>query len=372
MILLDRMLLRSFFKAWLVCFFSLVSLYLVIDLFNKLDEFFDAAKATEAPLWQVIASYYTYQLVLIFDRLCGVIVLLAAMFTITWLQRNNELLPLLSAGVPTRRVLRPIAVGTLIMVALNWANREFLIPQVAEELQNPASDPRGEGVLVVNGAYEPNFILITGAQAVRQSLLVRNFTCTVPERVAGALTTIRAQEARYVPRQEGVPLSGGWLLTEAETSPPLSLTSHQWRDNVLEVLDPGKYFLRTERVDFDMVTRTRSWYTYASVWDIVGEMERTEGGRLAPLAVQIHLRLTLPILTFIMVLMGLAIILRDQCRNVFLNAGMCLIMAAAFYASCYLAKYLGEHEYLSPTLAAWLPVFGFGPLALAMADAIHT
>ena len=111
--LIDRMLLRNFFKAWLVCFFSLVSLYIVIDVFNKLDQFIDVATQTETNLFEIMGVFYSYQLVLIFDRLCGVIILLAAMFTVTWMLRNNELLPLLSAGVSTRRVLQPVLLGTL-------------------------------------------------------------------------------------------------------------------------------------------------------------------------------------------------------------------------------------------------------------------
>ena len=37
--LIDALLLKNFLKAWLVCFFSLVSLYIVIDLFTHLDSF---------------------------------------------------------------------------------------------------------------------------------------------------------------------------------------------------------------------------------------------------------------------------------------------------------------------------------------------
>src|SRR5215472_13269207 len=102
MLIIDRMLMRNFFKAWLVCFFSLLSLYIVIDIFNKLDEFIDAANRTETSLVEVMALFYSTQMVIIFDRLCGAMVLLAAMFTVTWMLRNNELLPLLSAGVSTR------------------------------------------------------------------------------------------------------------------------------------------------------------------------------------------------------------------------------------------------------------------------------
>jgi lipopolysaccharide export system permease protein len=365
--LIDRLLLRNFFQAWLICFISLVSLYVVIDLFNKLDEFFEASDGTVGGFFATMAGYYGFQFILIFDRLYGVIVLLAAMFTIAWMQRNNELLPLLSAGVPTRRVLRPIFVGSLVMLALGIGNREVLMPQFAEQLQNPASDPRGEKILQVRGTYEPNDILVSGQSARRQDSVISGFTITVPEKIAGGLLNITAREARYLPPCPEWP-TGGWLMSE--TTPPKINT--QWREAVLVELDPAKFFFRTERVDFAMLTRSQTWYQYASLWEIFQELQKGDSARLGALAVQLHLRLTLPILTLIMVWMGVSMILRDQGRNVFLNAGLCLVMSAMFYAACYLARHLGEQEYLSPPMAAWLPVLLFGPLALALFDAIHT
>ena len=77
---------------------SLMGLFIVVDLFTNLDDFtqqhhgfFDSLK--------YIGLYYGNMTPRIFDRLCEAIVLLAAMFTVAMMQRNNELLPLLSAGV---------------------------------------------------------------------------------------------------------------------------------------------------------------------------------------------------------------------------------------------------------------------------------
>ena len=43
-----------------------------------------------------------------YDRLCGVIGMMAAIFTVTWMQKNNELLAMLAAGISTQRVIRPV------------------------------------------------------------------------------------------------------------------------------------------------------------------------------------------------------------------------------------------------------------------------
>jgi lipopolysaccharide export system permease protein len=177
---------------------------------------------------------------------------------------------------------------------------------------------------------------------------------------------IWAKEARYIPKSGGR-YTGGWLLTETI---PFDLPD--WKEPFLEIIQESKFFLHTELVDFDYVTRNRTWYQFASTYELFHDMKSASSRRLAATAMQLHLRLTLPLLTFIMVLMGLAIILKDPGRNVFLNAGFCLVQAGLFYGSCYFCRYLGDYEYLTPALAAWLPVLAFGPIALAMLDAIHT
>src|SRR5580704_11728324 len=126
--LIDRTLFVAFLKAYLLCLVSLLSLYVIIDLFTKLDEFAEQVHGLW-PLVQHIAEYYGYQVIRIFDQLCEAIVLLAAMFTVAWVQRNNELLPLLSAGVPTRRMLYPILTGATLMIGVGMVNQELVIPR---------------------------------------------------------------------------------------------------------------------------------------------------------------------------------------------------------------------------------------------------
>src|SRR3954468_22921095 len=97
--ILDRQMIRSYLKAYLICLVSLVSLYIVVDLFTNLEDFTDQGTSL-VPVLETVGAYYGYRVAQIFDRLCEAIVLLAAMFTVALMQRNNELLPMLSAGVP--------------------------------------------------------------------------------------------------------------------------------------------------------------------------------------------------------------------------------------------------------------------------------
>jgi lipopolysaccharide export system permease protein len=364
--LLDRMLVRSYLKAYMVCLISLVSLYIVVDLFTNMEDFAEHHKGL-LPILQHIGVYYGFKMAAIFDRLCEAIVLMAGAFTVAWIQRNNELMPLLSAGVPTHRVVAPILVSAGAMLGFSAINTEIIIPRIGYRLTLDRDDAYGEKDIVVGGAFEPNLIHIEGRVASRKGLIVKDeFYVVIPENIAGYLITLNAKEGRYVPPGDE-PRSGGWYLLD--TTPP---ALENWTNPVLEMIDPGKYFLHTQEVDFDMITRGRNWYNYASTPRLFVELSKPESTRLAAMAVLFHSRLTRPVIGLILVVCGLSIILRDQNRNVFLSAGLCLVLCGMFFAAQFICKSLGDNEYLSPALAAWLPVFVFGPFALTLFDAVHT
>jgi lipopolysaccharide export system permease protein len=366
--LLDRLMVRGYLKSYLVCLVSLLSLYIVVDLFTNVDDFTEQHRGL-LPILRHVGFYYGFKSTQIFDRLSEAIVLLAAMFTVALMQRNNELIPLLSAGVSTRRVIAPVLITACAMLVLTVLNQELVIPQFAGLLFNSRDDPKGERDQEVHFAFEPNGIFISGERASRRDRVVKNFSVLIPETIDPNLLHLFAREAYYYPPGEGPYGGGGWLLTGTQ---PAELPERWEKSSILEFKDLGKYFLHTEEVDFETVTRARTWFVYASTLRLLQELNRPDSSRLASMAVLFHMRLTRPLLGMLLVFMGLSVILRDQNRNVFISTALCLVLCAVFFGACFTCKHLGDDEYLSPALAAWLPVLTFGPLAFVLFDAIHT
>src|SRR5271163_3669621 len=114
--ILDRQRYWAFFKAYLICFTALVGLYIVIDAFSNFDEFTDRASGAE--VFKVMGRFYLVHMTEFFDRLCGVIGMMAAIFTVTWMQKNNEQLAMLAAGVSTHRAIVPVLVSSVIVSVL--------------------------------------------------------------------------------------------------------------------------------------------------------------------------------------------------------------------------------------------------------------
>ena len=56
---------------------------------------------------------------------------------------------------------------------------------------------------------------------------------------------------------------------------------------------------------------------------------QSSGGIDRKKAVLFHTRLARPLVGIILVFLGLSVILRDQNRNVFISAGMCVVLCAS-------------------------------------------
>src|ERR1051325_7423634 len=162
--LLDRQMFISYVKAYLFCFVSLMGMFIIVDLFTNLDDFAQQRQGL-AHTFRIIRTYYLNMTPRIFDRLCEAIALLAAMFTVAMMQRNNELLPLLSAGVSARRVVAPVLLAACAMLGLSVANQELLLPCIDSFLVEHRSNPEGEKGVEAKGMRDVNGVHISGQAA---------------------------------------------------------------------------------------------------------------------------------------------------------------------------------------------------------------
>lgn len=359
----DRQLVLSFLKAFVVCLTCLLTLYIVVDMFTNMDDFQGGGAGLVETL-QRIGLYYGYRIPQIFDRLVEAIILLAAMFTVAWMQRNNEQLPFLSAGVSTRRIVTPVLIAACAMMSLATLNQELLLPRVASKLDNPKDDPEGHKDQMVQSAFDYNGVHMVGRTAIPSKRIVYKFAATIPETIAGNLLHLYAEEASYT--QLG-PRQGVWELTNTRPA-EIEMTEN----SVIEVVDKGRYRIKVRDVPFEALTRRPNWYVCASTQRIWDELCRSEGTRQPGLAVALHQRITRPIVGMLLVVLGIAMILRDQNRNVILSIGGCLGLCGTFFVVGIMCKMLGENDLLSPMLAAWMPILLFAPFALPLFDAVHT
>ncbi len=374
---LDRYLLRQFVGVFAICFVSLMGLYVVIDAFSHLDKFSRHADQ-HGNLLVVIADYYSYKAIDFFDRTSGVLSMIAAVFTVTWLQRHHELTAIMAAGIPKTRIVRPIILAVIAISLAAAANRETLIPSFKEQLGRTTKDLAG----VANGEVRSRFdrvtgLLITGEQVIASERKLVRPTFILPKglrmngkQLAGesavAMPAANGRQAGYLVDGVTAPLGIDQLPTITLDGQPLVITPREaaW-------LEPGQAFVASG-VPFQLLVGRASWTSYASTGELLSALSRPSTKLGPSIQVAIHARVLQPLMDTTLLMLGLPLMFSRRSRNVFLSIGLCVCVAAAFSVAILACRSLGGVHMLSPALAAWLPLLVFGPVAVGMSQTLQT
>ena len=377
--IIDRYLLKQFLQVFFICFISLTGLYIVIDGFNNLDEFIEHSKAKNANLFAVIGEYYAYGTLPFFEMTGGVLALISAMFTVTWIQRHNELTALQAAGIAKGRVVRPVLIAAALIAVLGAVNREFVIPRFREHLAHNAQNLGGASAKKLTPQYDNQTnVLLRGGATYANKQRIADPSFRLPETLDLYGKNLIAKNAYYLPPEEGKP--GGFLLTEVQQpaglinqksltigGQPILLTPHDesW-------LKPDECFI-VSGVSFEQLSAGATWRKLSSTWELSQSLRNKSLHYGADVRVAIHSRVTQPLQDITLLFLGLPLVLARENRNMFLAIGLCVAIVLLFTAVVFTCRFLGANyfDYLSPSLAAWLPLMLFVPWAAAVSDPLR-
>src|SRR3990172_13348497 len=119
MTILDRYIAKEFTKYFTMTIVSLVSLYLIIDFFEKIRGFI----SNQATVLQVI-SFFFFSAPMIIWQILPASVLFASLITFGSLSRTNEIMAMKACGVSIHRTSLPV-----ITIALQICLIAFLISE---------------------------------------------------------------------------------------------------------------------------------------------------------------------------------------------------------------------------------------------------
>ncbi len=121
--LLSHYLRGEFFRLFCLCLFAFLCLYLIVDFFDRFDNFLKHA----APISTII-RYFLFKLPLIVTQLVPVAALTGSLLSLGLLARRNELMALFACGVSPWQITRPL-LGTAVLLSLGTlAWNETVVP----------------------------------------------------------------------------------------------------------------------------------------------------------------------------------------------------------------------------------------------------
>ncbi len=359
--ILTRYLSAAFLSSYLICLFFFVGLFLVIDFFQRIDDYVEARRFVASQgidLLPLVARYYVASVPIIFIQVAPFVTLMGAMFAVTRLSRSNELVPVVTSGVSLYRFLAPMFVYAGVAAILMIVIQERIVPGIAWErkrIDRIVSGKHGQFVeelplLRDTGGNLVGFRRYDPSRKIGEDVNVT--------RLGPPPSTLTADRAIY--RADG-PRGDGWYLENGvEQSFDADGDPVQRPVEFAEGVD-----LLPFEVDLSAVDKAT-----LSFGEIAFLFRRNPDS--AKLRVLLHHRLTFPMSNLVLLLIGLPIVLNRNVRNLVVGVGLSALVCGAFFAADFITQDLGSRGAIHPVVAAWLPTIFFGSLGICLFDTIRT
>lgn len=379
--ILDRYVLLTFLKNYVIAFGVLVSMYIALDMVMNFSDLFELGERsggggleTALRALRNVADFYTYQSIVIFVQLSPIIPVVAAAFTLFRMTRFNELVAILAAGVPLLRVAMPIVIATAILSFISLPLQEIVIPSNIPKLLRDHDDvgrdarrsfqvkalEDARGAILIAARFNPA-TLTAPASMIEVDLVVRDDTDRRP------LAHVRAERAQWDPK------TSQWILTAGRISTGLSPDETRASDLPVAILPtnltPDEITLYRSRdyVDFLPITRINQLLASPHGYGVV-DLLRVK-----------HFRITQYFNNFILILLVLPCVMTREPRTLKSGGIFLLTVMGVYLGVIFLCQQLAGSPAPTPALAphwpalmAWTPVLIFGPAVFIALDRIKT
>ncbi len=122
--LLTKYILRLFVKNFLTIALSFIAIYLLIDFFEKIDNFMEKGKSMG-----LVAKFFLLNIPFILEQMGPVCILLGGVVTLGILNHSNELIALKACGIPLKKITRPIIGAALVFTLFLLSLSQFVLPR---------------------------------------------------------------------------------------------------------------------------------------------------------------------------------------------------------------------------------------------------
>ena len=370
---LDLYILRLFLTVYVVNLVSFCLIFVLIDLMENLDNF-NRQAGSLGELSSLMFRYYSINLPIVFCQVLGPIVCLASgLFTLTLLQRSNELIPVLVNGRSHLRLFMPVLLAACLISVGTYLVQDSWIPGTREASREMVSKRKGrlesrdlkyedtrKGILILIKRYLINekraegvLVLPTNPGQRPDSVIsARQMEWVQPSQGSGYWLMKKGWISRYEPFEfrEGTRRSRLVTVPQPEVPGGADRLTESFIDHELEtVLSPEDLEVREAQV------------AHMSLADLKRKVRTTADRGWKS---KYYSRVFHPFHNLVLLLLGIPIIVYFGTSNVFLGAFFAVCVGAVYFVAGAFCQALGAQGVLPPVIGSALGPVLFLSLSL--------
>jgi lipopolysaccharide export system permease protein len=354
MSLIEKYLTKEIVKYFGVVLLTVVSIYLLVGFFEKIDNFMEAGLS-----FLKVVSFFGMKIPFIIAQISPVGILLAVIVVFGLMNKNNEIIALKSSGVSIYYLLKPVLFIGLLLSILVFVLSELIVPITITKANRIWDVEVKKKSAVIS--REKN-IWIKG----NRSIYHITYYNPAKNSILGITLNYFDDNFRLIRRvdaNKGVFKKGKWIFYDIMEQ-MLDEESNSYRVTFLDEREEPIPFLPEE---IKRVVKKSEEMNFLDLLAYIKNIEN-EGYDASFYKVDLYAKLAFPLVCFIMCMVGTGIATRSKAKeslSVSVFLGVCIsFFYWIFYSFCLS---LGYGEMLPPIMAAWVAngiFFCFGVLVL--------
>ena len=357
--IISRYISQELVRIIAVCLGAFVAIYLVIDFFERIDNFLAAGLAFS---WA--AQYFLLKVPFILQQGIPMAVLMGTLIALGLFVRNNELTALRASGVSPLLLAGPIVMTAVLLSLMDFGLAEYLVPFTTSRL-NWVWHVKVKKLPEQSGFTQEKLWYKSGNT-------LYNIRVFHPERqMLEGVTIYRFDNAfRLVQRldaRRGEWDGESWVFTDGvflNLNADNKFALERFEHRRLELEESPESFLHLEKPPEEM--------TIAELGRYVTKIE-SEGYDATRYRVDFHAKIAFPFTSVIMAILGIGVALYQGKRGgIAIGVAVSVALAFIYILIFQLVLSLGYAGNLHPFLAAWSANLFFGMTGLFLvAHAMH-
>lgn len=358
--LIKKYILSEFLQPFFWCLILFIFLYCIIDLFEHLDEIVKA----KVPLF-VMSDYYFSLIPFIFTKICPVVILLATIYTLSNLNRNNEIMAIKAMGINLSSIIWLFLIFGIFMSAVSFLINELVLPESYLHAINLKDDYFKQTInkekdkiiknLTLYGTH--NRIFIIGSYDVNRQFM-NNITISEHNELNQLIKKIVSKRAQWV--------DGHWIFFECIIS--------EYKNG--ELINKPTYFveksieLSEKPKDIKRADLQPNLMGYWQLRKYIRQLENY-GFRAQKERVDFYSKISFPLANFIIIFFAVPFTLtRKPKPGALLGITLSLAVSFSYWIVNAVGLSLGKSGILSPLLAAWLTNIIFLSVGIGLIESV--
>ena len=353
--LIDRYILREWFKAFLLTLSAIIGVIIVGDMFDDLGDLLESG----ASFWNVV-NFYIYLVPSFFPVIIPISLLISLLFVLGNFHRNNEIVALQASGVGLLKITRSLWAAGLVLTLLLVFMNANVIPWSVERTKKIEQKIAFAKEKDVRPDEEVGLIrqLVFDNEAQGRLWYIHRFSeyahhahgvnVYVRDSEGNELTRIMAKEAVF--DKDG----GYWVFKEGREV-AFDITTGEPEQALVFEQKAFTNFNESPEVMVSLSKKPRHLSLF-QIRQILKELDHKDNPNIANYAVKYQNLLASPVSCLIVVAIAIPFATFGVRTNPMVGVSKAIALFFIYYAISNFSTILGGQQILSAWLAAWLPI----------------